>query len=150
MGDSNPAWPVLKAGSSTWSCSDLFATQSRAKSHTLPVLFWALFSPTPLAELAVVSQIFSQADPQKTGIFTGDISQWNIGMWLPKTPPPTPFPPLTARDKARLHITSNPWTHLWVVRVSFFLYTLGAYYCLNQAKRLVISSSSLRFEKGNS
>ena len=32
-----------------------------------------VFSPTP-PELALVSQIFSQADPQKTGVLTGDIA----------------------------------------------------------------------------
>lgn len=31
------------------------------------------FSPTP-AELALVSQIFTQADPQKLGILTGDVA----------------------------------------------------------------------------
>ena len=64
----------------------------------------SVFSPTA-AELAVVSHIFSQADPQKTGILTGDVAVrifsgaklspttlgtiWNISDeddkgWLPK------------------------------------------------------------------
>ena len=64
----------------------------------------SVFSPTP-AELAVVSQIFSQADPQKTGVLTGEVAVkvfggaklppttlgtiWNISDeddkgWLPK------------------------------------------------------------------
>ena len=64
----------------------------------------SVFSPTP-PELAVVSQIFSQADPQKTGVLTGDVAVkvfggaklppttlgtiWNISDeddkgWLPK------------------------------------------------------------------
>ena len=33
----------------------------------------SVFAPTQ-AELAIVSQIFSQADPQKTGVLTGDVA----------------------------------------------------------------------------
>ena len=93
----------------------------------------SLFSPIP-TELAVVSQIFSQADPEMTGVLTGDISQRNIGMSLPRTPSPTPFPPLTAQDKARFHrmfIASNHMDSLMSGSCFFFLCTLGAYSCLN-------------------
>ena len=43
------------------------------------------FSPTPL-ELAVVSQIFSQADPQRTGVLAGDAAFRVFGG--AKLPPP--------------------------------------------------------------
>ena len=172
----------------------------------------SVFSPTP-PELAVVSQIFSQADPQKTGVLTGDVavrvfsgaklppttlgtiwnisdeddkgwlpkrgvaiavrligwaqkgekitkdlvkkrnpalylsssylphyfillagplaviegintvSQQNTGMSLPRSPPPTPYPPLTAQDKARFHsmfMKNNPVDSLLSGSCSFF------------------------------
>jgi epidermal growth factor receptor substrate 15 len=39
------------------------------------------------------------------------VSQQNTGMTLPRSPPLTPYPPLTARDKARFHsmfMKNNP------------------------------------------
>jgi epidermal growth factor receptor substrate 15 len=39
------------------------------------------------------------------------VSQQNTGMTLPRSPPPTPYPPLTAQDKARFHnmfMKNNP------------------------------------------
>ena len=182
----------------------------------------SVFSPTP-QELAVVSQIFSHADPQKTGVLTGDVavrvfggaklppttlgtiwnisdeddkgwlpkkgvaiavrligwaqkgekitkdlvkkrnpaltshkllphyvtllagplaviegintvSQQNTGMSLPRSPPPAPYPPLTAQDKARFHnmfMKNNPVNSLLSGLCLFFLYTLGSYSSLN-------------------
>jgi epidermal growth factor receptor substrate 15 len=174
----------------------------------------SVFSPTP-PELAVVSQIFAQADPQKTGVLTGDVavrvfggdklppttlgtiwnisdeddkgwlakrgvaiavrligwaqkgekitkdlvnkrnpaltlssscccfahdviliagplaviegintvSQQNTGMSLPKSPPPTPYPLLTAQDKAKFHslfMKNNPVNSLMSGLCCFF------------------------------
>jgi epidermal growth factor receptor substrate 15 len=51
------------------------------------------------------------------------VSQQNTGISLPRSPPPTPYPPLTAQDKARFHsmfMKNNPVNSLLSGSCFFF------------------------------
>jgi epidermal growth factor receptor substrate 15 len=72
-------------------------------SLIFPTIMSSVFFPTP-PELAVVSQIFSQADPLKTGVLAGDVAVRVFdGAKLPPTTLRTIWNISDEDDKGLLH-----------------------------------------------